>query len=166
MAAPFPETPFGAEEFNQFSDPDLTGRTFLATLIANWLDYPQLIAISPQLYADEAPEENLPSYVVLSLVASNDRGRNTGRGYWKEAFYQFAVYANTKVLANTLGIEMCLYLDRLQDVKPVLSEGYLMSWFHAGERSLKVPGRGKAGKFVWQEAHTYKAEIGKYREAP
>lgn len=135
----------------------------VAALIHIWSNTQALVAISPQLYFDEAPEETPPPYCVLSQVSSRDDTRNTGVGFREQLLLQFAIYTAGKAPGAAAAATMVGLLDTLQTAKPTFHDGYLMGWFHASRRQLKMPGRSKGGLQIWQHAHIYRASIGHTR---
>lgn len=135
----------------------------LAALVSYWGTVPDLTSLSASLHYDAAPEELDLPYAVLSEVSSKDGDRNTGRGYKEVRYLQFAVYSDDMDDAVSRGKLMKTQLDGLQEYKLTFTDGTQRAWFWSGQRLMKMPGRSKAGRNIWQQSHTYKATIGQVR---
>lgn len=151
-----------ADPYDAAANPD-----FRAALVAYWLRHPALVAISPAPYADEAgdePEDERP-YCVLSQVSAVDSERGSRRrAYRQDIVYQFAVYHPDQDRAVDLGLALVAALDPIEDMPLRFANGYQRAWFHQTERLLKVPAYAGSGALtIWQQAHLYKATLGRYR---
>lgn len=136
---------------------------FVAAIVNLWTSQSALTDVSTALYWDQAPEETPLPYCVISQVSGITDGHNTGRGYWETKYLQFAVYADGLDKVARLGNAMTDALDPVLRSPLAFVNGYQMQWLRMSDHLLKMPGRSKDGKVVWQQAYVYRSNVGRTR---
>jgi hypothetical protein len=131
----------------------------VAALVAYWSGTPDLVAISPALYYDEAPAGAGTPYAVLTVPPSKAISESTHGDKQLLAAWQFSVFSDDQDEAADLGATMKAALDLLHDSPPTFADGYLLAWDWSGQRLMRTAERGRAGETIWKQMHTYIVDV-------